>query len=194
YYILTSKTKKMKSLYPTTQKPSLTPFKISQSTTHIFQNLTINPHPTIPLHHHKYHIQLSHIHIKTQILLKFPHIYPQIYIHQHTNQILPIPYLHTQALLQFKPYQILNPSNHKQLKTHFHHLPYQQNPNHLITLYQVTNQIPHLPPLPPLKLNNHLANIPPYNLYQPTPTHTLQFTQPPFTQQLQQNQLPFQSP
>lgn len=193
YYIVTTKSKKIKSVYATGEKASVSPFKISESAAHIFENLSINPEPTIRVNDDKYDIELSDIDMKTQMLVKFGDIYAQIYIDQQTNQIVAIRYLDSEALVEFKPYQMVNASNDKEVKSDFDDLPYEQNPNQLMTLYEVTNQMRHLRGEPPLKVNNDVANIAGYNLYEATGTDSVEFTEGALTQQLEQNQVPFQS-
>ncbi|WP_260846984.1 CAP-associated domain-containing protein, partial [Staphylococcus haemolyticus] len=94
YYILSTKQNKIKSLYATPNNANLPPLKINHTPSHIFQNTTINPHPSIKLNPQTYNFQLSHQHIKTQTFIKYPNLYPHLYVHHQSNQIMRIPFLH----------------------------------------------------------------------------------------------------
>ena len=65
-----------------------------------------------------------------------------MYSDQETNKILAVRFIDADTLTALQPYKINkqeNSSSNDQAS-----IPYEQNPNQLITLYEVTNEMRHL--------------------------------------------------
>ena len=101
-----------------------------------------------------YNFELSDEDIKTQTLIKYGNVYAQVYVDQQSNQIIGIRFLDKEALAFLKPYPLANESDDNYNEEDFDkakkdNLPYEQNPNQLMTLYEITNE------MRKLKILNH---------------------------------------
>ncbi|MBF7018979.1 SCP-like extracellular protein [Staphylococcus sp. 18_1_E_LY] len=191
YYVVTTKKGVIKSVYATGKNANVSPLKIKDSASSVFEHLTINPEPTIHVNGKKYDLELSDEDMKTQTLVKFGKMYAQVYIDQQSNKIIGVRFLDSEALNTFKPYQTVNTEDTKKPKEDA--LPYEQNANQLMTLYEITNEMRKLKGLKPLKVNNQLSHIASYNLYDATGSDSVEFTEDALKQQLNAKQVPFVS-
>ena len=57
--------------------------------------------------------------MKTQTLIKFNDVYAQIYIDQQANEIVGVRYLDSEALMAFKPYQMITAQEDKKVKNNY---------------------------------------------------------------------------
>lgn len=200
YYIVSTKHQKIKAVYATGRNAQISPLKINESASHIFENTSINPDPSIKVNGHSYNFELSDEDIKTQTLIKYGNIYAQVYVDQQSNQIMGIRYLDKEALAFLKPYQLANESNDENNndnssfeKNKKDTLPYEQNPNQLMTLYEITNEMRKLKNVKPLKVNSNIAHIASVNLYEATGTDDVEFTEDALKSQLSNENITFKS-
>ncbi|WP_142397090.1 CAP-associated domain-containing protein, partial [Staphylococcus succinus] len=193
YYLVTTKSGIIKSVYATGKQAKVNPLHISESASHVFEEFSINPEPTINANGKKYELELSDSDMKTQTLVKFKNIYAQIYIDQQTNKIVAVRYLDSEALAAFKPYQMLTSKEDKEVKSKHGDLPYEQSSNQLMTLYEITNEMRKLKDAKPLKINNTLAHIASFNLYEATGADSVEFTEDALKQQLNEQDVSFVS-
>ncbi|SCS48337.1 CAP-associated domain-containing protein [Staphylococcus caeli] len=191
YYLVTTKHNIIKSVYATGKDANVNPVKISDSASEVYEKYSINPEPTIKVKGKQYDLELSDSDIKTQTLIKFKNIYAQIYIDQQSNKIVAVRYLDSEALAAFKPYQMLSAEKDEEVKSQYNDVPYEQNANQLMTLYEITNEMRKLKDAKPLKINNDIAHIAAFNLYEATGTDSVEFTEDALTQQLNEQKIPF---
>ena len=112
----------------------------------------------------QYNFELSDEDIKTQTLIKYGNVYAQVYVDQQSNRIMGIRYLDKELLAFIKPYQLtdeedISDDKFNNDRNNKNSLPYEQNPNQLITLYEITNQMRDLKHIPPLKVNSDISHI-----------------------------------
>ncbi|MGO2795034.1 MAG: CAP-associated domain-containing protein [Staphylococcus saprophyticus] len=193
YYLVTTKHNIIKSVYATGKDAKVDPLKISDNASHVFEKYSINPEPTIKVDGKEYELELSDLDMKTQTLIKFKNIYAQIYIDQQSNEIVAVRYLDSEALAAFKPYQMLSSQEDKEVQSEHGDLPYEQNSNQLMTLYEITNEMRKLKDAKPLKINNDIAHIASLNLYEATGTDSVEFTEDALKQQLNEQKISFVS-
>ena len=193
YYIVTTKENKIKSVYATGSKAEISPVKINQNASHIFENTSINPEPRIKANGKEYDLELSDEDMKTQMLIKYGDEYAQVYIDQQNNKVVGVRFLDPEALVMFNPYQMTKASDDKTIENNHKEEPYEQNANQLMTLYEVTNQIRNLKGLKPFKVNNDLGHIASVNLYESTNNKSVEFTEAALKQQLDDRGVHFKS-
>ncbi|MGN5882048.1 MULTISPECIES: CAP-associated domain-containing protein [Staphylococcus] len=193
YYIVTTKNNIIKSVYATGTKADIEPIKISEDASSIFENTSINPEPTVNANGKQYDLELSDEDMKTQMLIKYGNTYAQVYIDQQTNKVVGVRFLDAEALVMFNPYQMTKSSDEKTIENKHKNVPYEQNVNQLMTLYEVTNQIRHLKGLKPFKVNNDLSHIASVNLYESTNNKNVEFTEGALKQQLDDRDIKFKS-
>ncbi|MEL0538197.1 CAP domain-containing protein [Staphylococcus debuckii] len=193
YYIVTTKENKIKSVYATGSKAEISPVKINQNASHIFENTSINPEPHIKANGKEYDLELSDEDMKTQMLIKYGDEYAQVYIDQQNNKVVGVRFLDPEALVMFNPYQMTKASDDKTIENNHKEEPYEQNANQLMTLYEVTNQIRNLKGLKPFKVNNDLGHIASVNLYESTNNKSVEFTEAALKQQLDDRGVHFKS-
>lgn len=191
YYIVTTKHHKIKSVYATGNKADIAPIKISENASKVFENTSINPEPRINANGREYDIELSDEDMKTQMLIKYGDIYAQVYIDQQSNKVVGVRFLDAEALVLFNPYQMTKASDEKTIENKHKEVPYEQNVNQLMTLYEVTNQIRNLKGLKPFKVNNDLSHIASINLYESTNNKNVEFTEGALKQQLDDRNIEF---
>lgn len=196
YYIVTTKHDKIKSVYATGEKAQTDSLKINENASHIFEKTSINPDPSFKVNGKQYNFELSDEDIKTQTLIKYGNIYAQVYVDQQSNRIMGIRYLDKEILAFLKPYQLtdeedISDSKFNNDKNNKDSLPYEQSPNQLITLYEITNQMRDLKHIPPLKVNSGLAHIASANLYEATGTEDVEFTEDALKSQLDNENIDF---
>lgn len=194
YYIVSTKKDIISSVYATGKNVNVHPLKINESASHLFENTSINPEPIIHSNGKSYRFEMSDEDMKTQTLIKYGNVYAQVYSDQQSNRILAVRFLDADTLSALQPYK-LNSGEDDLSDTAKESAPYQQNPNQLITLYEVTNQMRELKGLKPLKINNDLAHIASINLYEATDngSDSVEFTENALTQQLDENNISYQS-
>ena len=127
------------------------PLTIGESASHLFENTSINPEPTIQSNGKTYRFEMSDEDMKTQTLIKYGNVYAQVYSDQESNKILAVRFLDSDTLARLQPYK-LNTDEGDTSDSKDKATPFEQNPNQLITLYEVTNQMRELKGLKPLKL------------------------------------------
>ena len=193
YYLVSAKKNVIKSVYATGTKSDVSPLKISDNASSVFEDLTINPEPTISTQNKTYDLELSDEDMKTQTLVKFDHMYAQVYTDQQTNKIVGVRYLDSEALTTFKPYQTVENEEANDKKEKGPKRPYEQNANQLMTLYEITNEMRKLKGAKPLNVKNELSHIASYNLYEATDSESVEFTEEALKQQLDARQIPFNS-
>ncbi|MEB6060249.1 CAP-associated domain-containing protein [Staphylococcus pseudoxylosus] len=193
YYLVTTKNNIIKSVYATGKEAKVNPVKISDNASNVFEKFSINPEPTINANGKKYELEISDSDMKTQTLIKFKDIYAQIYIDQQANKIVAVRYLDSDALAAFKPYQMLSDKEDGEVARNQKDLPYEQNANQLMTLYEITNEMRKLKDAKPLRINNDLAHIASFNLYEAIGTDSVEFTEDALKQQLNEQEIPFVS-
>ncbi|MGY5384996.1 CAP-associated domain-containing protein [Staphylococcus haemolyticus] len=195
YYIVSTKENKIKSVYATGNNANVAPLKINESASHIFENTSINPDPSIKVNGQSYNFELSDEDIKTQTLIKYGNVYAQVYVDQQSNQIMGIRFLDKEALAFLKPYPLANESDDNYNEEDFVHkkdnLPYEQNPNQLMTLYEITNEMRKLKNIKPLKVNSDIAHIASVNLYEATGSNDVEFTEDALKSQLSNENISF---
>lgn len=132
--------------------------------------------------------------MKTQTLIKYGNVYAQVYSDQESNKILAVRFLDSDTLAALQPYK-LNTDEGDTSDSKDKATPFEQNPNQLITLYEVTNQMRELKGLKPLKINDDIAHIASINLYEATEkgTDSAEFTENALTQQLDENNVSYTS-
>ena len=193
YYLVTTKKNKIKSVYATGKNANANPVEIGDNASHVFEKYSINPEPTIKANGKTYEIELSDSDMKTQTLIKFNDVYAQIYIDQQANEIVGVRYLDSEALMAFKPYQMITAQEAKKVKNNYKKIPYEQNVNQLMTLYEITNEMRKLKDAKPLKINNDVAHIASYNLYEAIDTDSVEFTEDALKQKLNEQNISFVS-
>ncbi|MGV3095880.1 CAP-associated domain-containing protein [Staphylococcus borealis] len=196
YYIVSTKKHKIKSVYATGNKANVAPLKINESASRIFENTSINPDPSIKVDGQRYNFELSDEDIKTQTLIKYGNVYAQVYVDQQSNQIMGIRFLDKEALAFLKPYPLANETEEDDKGDNFdnaqkYKLPYEQNPNQLMTLYEITNEMRELKNIKPLKVNSDIAHIASVNLYEATGSNDVEFTEDALKSQLSNENISF---
>ncbi|ATH60488.1 MULTISPECIES: CAP-associated domain-containing protein [Staphylococcus] len=193
YYLVTTRKNKIKSVYATGKNASVNPVEIGDKASNVFEKFSINPEPTIKVDGKAYELELSDADMKTQTLIKFNDVYAQIYIDQQDNEIVGVRYLDSEALMAFKPYQMITAKEDKKVKNNYKEIPYEQNANQLMTLYEITNEMRALKDAKTLKVNNDLAHIASYNLYEAIDTDSVEFTEEALKQKLDEQNISFVS-
>ncbi|BGE82706.1 CAP-associated domain-containing protein [Staphylococcus petrasii] len=201
YYIVSTKNDKIKSVYATGQKAKIDSLKINESASHIFENTSINPDPSFKVNGKEYTFELSDEDIKTQALIKYGKIYAQIYVDQQSNRIMGVRYLDKEALAFLKPYQLASEEDNTESyddsgelnEDNAGKLPYEQNPNQLMTLYEITNEMRKLKDIKPLAINTDIAHIAAMNLYEATSKEDVEFTEDALKSQLDNEGIDFKS-
>ncbi|NCA39605.1 SCP-like extracellular protein, partial [Streptococcus equi] len=122
--------------------------------------------------------------------------YAQVYVDQQSNQIMGIRFLDKEALAFLKPYPLANESDDNYNEEDFDkvkkdNLPYEQNPNQLMTLYEITNEMRKLKNIKPLKVNSDIAHIASVNLYEATGSNEVEFTEDALKSQLSNENISF---
>ncbi|GEQ04829.1 CAP domain-containing protein [Staphylococcus gallinarum] len=192
YYLVTTKDGIIKSVYATGKKANVEPLHITNNAAHVFEKFSVNPEPTITSNGKKYELELSDTDMKTQSLVKFKNMYAQIYIDQQSNHIVAVRFLDSDALAEFKPYQMVTSKEEKEVKSKHGNAPYAQSSNQLMTLYEITNEMRKLKNTQPLKINNKLAHIASFNLYEATgQDDSAEFTEDALRDQLNAQEVPF---
>ncbi|WP_154835120.1 CAP-associated domain-containing protein [Staphylococcus pasteuri] len=193
YYIVSVKDNKIKSVYATGKDANINPLHIDESNSKIFENTSINPEPTIKSNNKKYEFELSDEDLKTQTLIKYGNIYAQVYSDQQTNKIMAIRFLDKDALATLQPYK--TNESHSTVNLKNKDIPYEQNTNQLVTLYEVTNEMRKLKGLKPLKVNNDIAHIASINLFDATKSgsDSVEFTENALKQQLDERDVSYKS-
>lgn len=193
YYIVSFKDNQIKSVYATGNDVNMSPLHIGEENSKIYENTSINPEPTIKSNGKVYEFELSDEDLKTQTLIKYGNVYAQVYSDQQSNKIMAIRFLDKDALASLQPYKT-NESQSSSSKKH-KELPYEQNPNQLMTLYEVTNEMRKLKGLKPLKVNNDIAHIASINLFDATKSgyDSVEFTENALKQQLDERDISYTS-
>lgn len=193
YYIVSVKDNQIKSVYATGNDVNMSPLHIGEENSKIYENTSINPEPTIKSNGKVYEFELSDEDLKTQTLIKYGNVYAQVYSDQQSNKIMAIRFLDKDALASLQPYKT-NESQSSSSKKH-KELPYEQNPNQLMTLYEVTNEMRKLKGLKPLKVNNDIAHIASINLFDATKRgyDSVEFTENALKQQLDERDISYTS-
>ncbi|SKR81031.1 uncharacterized protein, YkwD family [Mycobacteroides abscessus subsp. abscessus] len=193
YYIVSVKDNQIKSVYATGNDVNMSPLHIGEENSKIYENTSINPEPTIKSNGKVYEFELSDEDLKTQTLIKYGNVYAQVYSDQQSNKIMAIRFLDKDALASLQPYKT-NESQSSSSKKH-KELPYEQNPNQLMTLYEVTNEMRKLKGLKPLKVNNDIAHIASINLFDATKSgyDSVEFTENVLKQQLDERDISYTS-
>ncbi|PTI12675.1 SCP-like extracellular protein [Staphylococcus warneri] len=193
YYIVSVKDNQIKSVYATGNDVNMSPLHIGEENSKIYENTSINPEPTIKSNGKVYEFELSDEDLKTQTLIKYGNVYAQVYCDQQSNKIMAIRFLDKDALASLQPYKT-NESQSSSSKKH-KELPYEQNPNQLMTLYEVTNEMRKLKGLKPLKVNNDIAHIASINLFDATKSgyDSVEFTENALKQQLDERDISYTS-
>ena len=88
---------------------------------------------------------------------------------------------------------MLSSQEDKEVQSEHDDLPYEQNSNQLMTLYEITNEMRRLKDAEPLSINNDLAHIASFNLYEAIGTDSVEFTEDALKQQLNEQEIPFVS-
>ncbi len=78
-----------------------------------------------------------------------------MYSDQQSKKVLSVRFLTKEMLADIEPYQL----NSNSTSEEHNKRPVEQNPNQLISLYEVTNEMRKLKGLKPLKINSDLAHI-----------------------------------
>lgn len=193
YYIVSVIDNQIKSVYATGNDVNMSPLHIGEENSKIYENTSINPEPTIKSNGKVYEFELSDEDLKTQTLIKYGNVYAQVYSDQQSNKIMAIRFLDKDALASLQPYKT-NESQSSSSKKH-KELPYEQNPNQLMTLYEVTNEMRKLKGLKPLKVNNDIAHIASINLFDATKSgyDSVEFTENALKQQLDERDISYTS-
>lgn len=194
YYIVSTKKDIITSVYATGKDVKVDPLSIGESASHLFENTSINPEPTIQSKGKTYRFEMSDEDMKTQTLIKYGNIYAQVYSDQQSNKILSVRFLDSDTLAALQPYK-LNTDEGDSSESKDKATPFEQTPNQLITLYEVANQMRELKGLKPLKINDDIAHIASINLYEATEkgTDSAEFTESALTQQLDENNVSYSS-
>jgi len=153
YYIVSTKKDIITSVYATGKDVKVDPLSIGESASHLFENTSINPEPTIQSKGKTYRFEMSDEDMKTQTLIKYGNIYAQVYSDQQSNKILAVRFLDSDTLAALQPYK-LNTDEGDSSESKDKATPFEQTPNQLITLYEVANQMRELKGLKPLKIND----------------------------------------
>ena len=170
------------NLFMLLEKSSNRIIKINENASHIFEKLVLILTPLFKVNGKQYNFELSDEDIKTQTLIKYGNVYAQVYVDQQSNRIMGIRYLDKELLAFIKPYQLtdeedISDDKFNNDRNNKNSLPYEQNPNQLITLYEITNQMRDLKHIPPLKVNSDISHIASVNLYEATGTEDVEFTE-----------------
>ena len=118
------------------------------------------------------------------------------FVDQQSNRIMGIRYLDKELLAFIKPYQLtdeedISDDKFNNDRNNKDSLPYEQSPNQLITLYEITNQMRDLKHIPPLKVNSDISHIASANLYEATGTEDVEFTEEALKSQLGNENIDF---
>ncbi|WP_251516127.1 MULTISPECIES: CAP-associated domain-containing protein [Staphylococcus] len=193
YYIVSAKKGIIKSVYATGEGAHVDPIHINDEASKVFEKFSVNPEPTVKSNGKRYDLELSDSDMKTQALVKFDDTYAQIFMDQQSNKIVAVRYLDSDALATIKPYRMVASGGNKEIKNDNNDVPYEQNSNQLITLYEITNEMRKLKHVKPLTINNKIAHIASFNLYEATDNKSVEFTENALKQQLNNQHVSFTS-
>lgn len=193
YYIVLTKNNKIKSVYGTGERARIAPLKVKDDASQIFDDISINQEPSIKVNGKTYDFELSDEDIKTQTLIKFGDIYAQVYVDQQSNSIIGMRYLDKEALALFKPYRLQGENANEDNKEKNDKTPYEQNPNQLMTLYEITNEMRKLKGIQPMKVNSDIAHIASINLYEAINNDSGVFTEDALNNQLDSQNIKFKT-
>src|SRR5699024_11071384 len=80
YYLVSTKNNKVSSVFATGEKVDVSPIKIKQDATKLFNGTNIDMEPNINSSYGDYQIELSERDIKTQLLVKYGDVYEMVLI------------------------------------------------------------------------------------------------------------------
>ena len=145
----------------------VSPLKIGESSSHILKILVLIQNQLSKRKVKLINLEMSDEDLKTQTLIKYGDVYAQIYSDQQTNKILAVRFLDANTLATLQPYKLNRAEDEGQIsESSDDKIPHEQNPNQLITLYEVTNKMREMKNLKSLKVNNDIARIAAINLYE----------------------------
>ncbi len=112
-----------------------------------------------------------------------------------------IRYLDKESLAFLKPYQLASEEDSSDTSDdsgelndkNVDKLPHEQNPNQLMTLYEITNEMRKLKGIKPLAINSDIAHIAAMNLYEATSKEDVEFTEDALKSQLENENIDFKS-
>ncbi|MCG3400505.1 CAP-associated domain-containing protein [Staphylococcus massiliensis] len=187
YYLVTTKKDSIKSVYATGKKAQVHPFKVRGNASKVFEHAYINPEVEIKDQDESKEIELSDEDLKTQTLIQYKDTYAQVYSDQETHKILAVRYLDAEALATFEPYT--NKEDSEDAKEEADSVPYSQNANQLMTLYEITNEMRKIKGIKPLKISNELGDIAEVNLYNALTEDQTEFTEDALRRELDRNEI-----
>lgn len=192
YYIVSAKENKIVSVYATGKDVNVSPIEIGERASEIFNDTSINPEPSFKVNGKTYEFELSDEDLKTQTLIKYGNIYAQVYSDLQSKKVLGVRFLNKEMLANLEPYQM---SNEQEVEDNDDDQPIEQNPNQLITLYEVTNEMRKLRGLKPLAINKDISHIASNNLYEATSNgmESVEFTEDALKGQLDKNNIAYQN-
>jgi len=160
YYLISTKNDKVSSVFATGNKVNVSPIKMKQDATKIFNGTNIDMEPDIESTYGKYQLELSERDIKTQLLIKYGNVYTQVLIDSETNEVMGVQFMDSDVVVENAPFSMskINGDKDNKLKR-TDKQDFQAHINKDLSLLEIVNEIREMKDVKPLQINDQLTYI-----------------------------------
>ncbi len=159
YYLVSTKNNKVSSVFATGEKVDVSPIKIKQDATKLFNGTNIDMEPNINSSYGDYQIELSERDIKTQLLVKYGDVYAQVLIDSETNEVMGVQFMDSDIIVEQAPFSMSKVSNKDKKLKRADQQDFQTHINKDLTLLEIVNEYRELKGITPLDINDQLTYI-----------------------------------
>lgn len=159
YYLITAQNNKVSSVFATGEDVDVSPVKINQDATKLFNGTNIDMEPVIESKYGKYQIELSERDIKTQLLIKYGEVYTQVLIDSETNEVMGVQFMDSDAIIESAPFSMSKISQEGEELNRKDDQDFHQHINKDKTLLEIVNEMRALKSIPTLEMNDQLTYI-----------------------------------
>lgn len=159
YYLLSTKNNKVSSVFATGNKVNVSPIKIKQDATKLFDGTNIDMEPIIDSTYGKYQIELSERDIKTQLLVKYGNVYAQVLVDSETNEVMGVQFMDSDVVIENAPFSMSKIAKKDQKLKRNDKQNFEAHINKDLSLLEIVNEIRKMKEVKPLKVNDQLTYI-----------------------------------
>lgn len=159
YYLVSTKNNKVSSVFATGDKVNVSPIKIKQDATNLFNGTNIDMEPLVESTYGNYKIELSERDIKTQLLVKYGDVYAQVLIDSETNEVMGVQFMNSDVVVEHAPFSMSKVSNKSEKLRRKDSQKLQSHINKDITLLEIVNENRKMKGVKPLKMDDQLTYI-----------------------------------